>query len=114
WKSFAEKLHDYADQRLNQTEKLNDLTFAQWYKRNEPDLKKTGTNRPKNQVVAAALLPLFEKEPNRWQAVSYLNQADPKKELSFDEYMRDWHERVPKELKPFVAEVARLFEIAIK
>ena len=114
WKTYAEKLNDYADQRLKNTEKLEGLTLAQWYQRNEPELRKTGTNRNKNQVVAAALLPLLEQTPKYWQAVSYLNQWDAKKELSFNDYLRDWHERAPKDLKPFVQEVAATFGIVIK
>ena len=114
WKSYADKLNDYAEQRLKNTEKLEGLTVAQWYQRNEPELRKNGTNRDKNQVAAAALLPLLEKNPKAWQAVSYLNQWDAKKELSFSEYIRDWHERVPKELKPFVEEVGGTFGITMK
>ena len=114
WKSQSVALHDYAEQRLKDTEKLEGLTLAQWYQRNEPELKKSGVNRPKNQVIAVALLPLFEKNPQHWQAVSFLNQWDPKKELSFRDYLRDWHERVPQEHKAFVAEIAGLFEIPVK
>jgi len=114
WKSYAQKHNDYAEDRLKKTEKLEGLTLAQWFQRNEAELRKTGTNRQKNEVVAVALLPLFEKNPKNWQAVSYLNQWDPKKELTFNEYLQDWHERVPKDLKPFVAEVATLFDLKVK
>jgi hypothetical protein len=114
WKSFALNHTRYAEDRIKETEKLSDLTFAQWYQRNLEDLRKTGVNRQKNQVVAVALLPLFEKNSKSWQAVSYLNQWDPKKELSFQEYLADWHQRVPAEHKTFVAEVAKTFGISLK
>lgn len=52
WKSYAEKLQEYAENRLKETEKLGDSTFAQWHQRNEPDLHKTGVNRAKNQAAA--------------------------------------------------------------
>jgi hypothetical protein len=114
WKSYAPSLREYADNRLKETEKLDDLTFLQWYQRNEAELRKTGVNRQKNQVVAAALLPLFEKDPTHWQAVGFLNQWDAKKELSFPEFLEDWHDRVPKEHKAFVAEAAGLFGVKVK
>lgn len=114
WKSFAGSLHDYAAQRLKETEKLDGLTLAQWYQRNEPELTKTGVNRAKNQVVAAALLPLFEMNPEHWEAVRSLNQGDAKKRLSFPDYLRDWHARVTPEHRPFVAEIAKLFEVKLK
>jgi hypothetical protein len=114
WKSQSTALQEYAEQRLKDTEKLDGLSFSQWYQRNEPELSKTGVNRKKNQVVAAALLPLFEKNPEHWEAVKFLNQWDPQKELSLRDYLRDWHERVPQMHRAFVAEIAGLFEITVK
>lgn len=114
WKAYAGRLRDYAEQRLQQVEKRDGLTLAQWYARNEAELTRTGVNRVKNQVVAAALLPLFEKAPEHWEAVRSLNQWDGQKRLSFPDYLRDWHARVPAEHRPFVAEVAGLFEINLK
>ncbi len=113
WKSQSVALKEYAEQRLKDTEKLDGLTLSQWYQRNEPELIKTGVNRKKNQVIATALLPLFEKNPEHWEAVSFLNQSDPQKTMLFRDYIRDWHERVPRKHKPFVAEIAELFEISV-
>ncbi len=114
WKSQASALHKYAAERQKQADKLDGLTFTQWYQRHALDLRKTAWDRKKNLTVAVALLPLLESKPQHWQAVGFLNQGDPRKELSFRDYLRDWHERVPKEHQPFVADVARLFEISLK
>jgi cyanophycinase len=114
WKSYAASLGDYADQRLKSTESRDGLTLAQWFARHEAALRANATDRGKNQVVAAAVLPLLEKEPEHWAALRYLNRWDPTRELTFAEYLRDWHERAPAEHKAFVAEVAGLFEISVK
>jgi hypothetical protein len=69
--------------------------------------------RDKNLVVAAALLPLFERTPKHWEAISYLNSSQPRGRQTFATYLREWHERCPERHRPFVVEIAREFEIAI-
>jgi hypothetical protein len=113
WKDYAPSLGKYAQDRIDATEKLGDLPLAQWYRRHEPELRKNPTERARNQVVAVALLPLFEKDPAGWAALGSLNQGDAKRELTFAEYLRGWHSRVPAERKAFVAEIAKQFEIDV-
>jgi len=113
WKSYADKLGDYAQKRIGETGKLTDLTLAQWYQREEPALRKNGTDRARNNIVAMYLLELFEKNPDHWKAVAYLNQADPKREPSLAEYLADWRSRVPEAQKSFVSDVAVLFGVKL-
>ena len=112
WKSYAPALADYAESRIKATESREGLTLAQWFARHEAAMRANATDRGKNQVVAVAVLPLLEKGPEHWAAVRYLNRGDAKRELTFPELLREWHERVPAEHKAFVADVAGLFEIA--
>ena len=115
WKSYAPSLGEYAADRVKGTESRDGLSMAQWLGRHETALRANATDRGKNQVVAVALLPLFEKGPEHWAAVRYLNRWErTTRELTFAEYLRDWHSRVPTEHKEFVAEVGRLFEITIR
>jgi len=113
WKDYSTSLSKYAEDRLKNTASLEDMTLAKWFQKNEWSLRRSGVQREKNQVVAAALLPLFEKNPKHWQAVQYLNQWDKSKTLSFAEYLKDWHQRVPREHQPFVVEVGKLFDISV-
>jgi cyanophycinase len=114
WKSYAASLGDYAEERIKATESRDGLTLAKWFARHEAALRANATDRGKNQVVAVAVLPLLEKGPEHWAAIRYLNRWEPKqRELTFAEYLRDWHDRVPAEHKTFVADVAGLFEIAL-
>ena len=89
-------------------------SLAKWYRKHELSLRKTATDREKNQVVAVAVLKLLETDPQHWQAISYLNQWDKNRELSFEAYLLDWYRRVPKPQKSFVADVAALFEISLR
>jgi len=114
WKSYGEKLSDYAADRLKVSNLPPDLTLAQWYQRHAEALRKSGVDREKNQIVAGVLLPLLEKEPQHWAAIGSLNQAEAGKEISFQDYLRDWHQRVPAAHKPFVAEVAKRFGLPVE
>jgi hypothetical protein len=113
WKGYAASLGSYAQERLDATARLDGLPLAQWYRRHEAELRKVPTDRAKNQVVAAALLPLLEKEPAAWAALGSLNQWDARQELTFAEYLRDWHTRVPEDRQGFVAAVGKLFQIDV-
>ncbi len=113
WKSFAPHLTKYAQDRIDATSPLDGQSLADWYRENRMELRANGTVREKNAVVARALLELFEKHPAGWQAVRSLNQWKKERELSLEEYLTDWHERVEKEHKGFVKEIAAMFEITI-
>ena len=112
WKSFAVKLSDYAENRIEAT-KLDQMNLAKWYRQHEETLRKNGTDRAKNRVVAVALLGLIEKSPQDWRAVTHLNQWDKGELLSFEAYLADWYRRVPEQHKPFVADVGNLFAISL-
>lgn len=114
WKSYAPALQDYADKRIAQVNALENTTLAEWYRRNESALRNSGIDRDKNNVVAVALLPLLEKNPRHWRAVRFLNLGDPQATLSFPQFLREWHDRVPAEHREFVEAVGGLFEIAMK
>ena len=88
-------------------------TLAQWYRENEPALRKEPCLRDKNTIVAVALLPLFEKQPESWEAITWLNDGKPHGERTFARYLGDWQARVPERLRPFVRQIAREFAIVI-
>lgn len=112
WKSYAGALDDYANQYMRVVPKIEDGKFAAWFQKNEDTLRKF--DRPSFNVVAVrALLPLLEKNPQHWKALDWLNQWDANRELTFAEYLADWHGRVPAAHKPFVADIARVFDIRL-
>lgn len=112
WKSYASSLEDYGTNYVRGVAKVEEGKFAEWYKNNQEKLQKF--DRPSFNVVAVhALLPLFEKKPDHWKALQWLNQWDAEKELTFAEYLADWHGRVPAAHKPFVADIAKTFNIPL-
>ena len=67
-----------------------------------------------NTVVATVLLPLFEKQPDSWEAITWLNDGASHGARSFSRYLGDWHARVPEKLRPFVRQIAREFAVQIE
>jgi hypothetical protein len=114
WKDYGASLAAYAGQRIAEAEPLKDQSLAEWQRAHSAELRKNPTDRAQNQVVAVALLPLFEKEPSHWRAVGYLNQAPANEELSFDAYLRDWRRRAPAEHQPFISQIGKLFELELE
>ncbi len=114
WKSFAPHLTEYAQKRINDHPLPADTTLAKWYRDNAEALRKNATDRERNTVVAAALLPIFEKEPAHWAAVYYLNQGKPKKQQTFPERLQNWHDQTPAEHREFIRAIARQFELELK
>ena len=113
WKSYASALDDYANDRLKNVQPQG-MRLAEWYRQHAEALRRTGTDRAKNQVVAAALLELLEDSPQDWPAVTHLNRWDKNQSLAFSDYLLDWYRRVPDKHKPFVAKVGELFDIELK
>ncbi|MBI5785542.1 MAG: hypothetical protein HZA64_08805 [Rhodocyclales bacterium] len=86
---------------------------AAWLGANEGQLRGDPYQREKNDLVAKLLLPLFQGQPKRWEAIGYLNldPADPGASLA--EYLHHWHQRVPQEHKTFVAGVSKVFGVVL-
>ena len=79
------------------------MTLAQWFAENEVLLQQD-PNAERTRVVAAALLPLFERTPDCWDAMNWLD--DDMTQDTFAGLLRDWHARVPEKHRPFVRRIA--------
>jgi hypothetical protein len=86
--------------------------FVVWFRANEPALRRDSAKRDRNTIVAAQLLPIFEKEARGWGALAFLNRAaNPNQSLS--QYFTNWRSRCPRELQRFVAKLAAVFEVKL-
>ena len=111
WRSCAPAIRHRADEMVLAAGLLPGITLAQWFNENEPLLQKDPTMLERTTVVAVALLPIFEQEPDCWQAMDWL---DDDTRGTFADYLKDWHARVPEKHRPFVREVAGKFGIEIE
>jgi hypothetical protein len=111
WREYAPSFSTYANAKLyNPASQLPPTTtLAAWYEENAAALRDVRTDRAREAIVANQLLPLFERDPTGWEAVSYLNMAGPSEAVSLQRLLAAWHESVPTRLKAFVAAVSERF-----
>lgn len=60
-------------------------------------------------VIASRLLPLFEANPENWEALSYLNLTPHRDNKPLAEHLADWQAVCPDRLKSFIQDLERLF-----
>ncbi len=111
WKDFSPNLTNYASDRIEPYRLKDGQTLADWHREHADALRSTATNRELNNVAAVALLDLFEAEQEHWNAISFLNAAEPAGPQTLEQYLRDWHQHCPEMHQPFVAKIALRFEI---
>lgn len=112
WNTYADALTDYARTRIAE-QADNSQTLADFYRENSAALEEKGTNRKLNNFIAVKLLPHFEADPTGWQTIQYLNLGNAKENKTLSAYLSAWHQRVPKNQRDFVAQIAREFEIKL-
>jgi hypothetical protein len=115
WKDYAGSLRSYVQDLMAESHRRlpSDTTLAQWFDENETSLRANPYLRRKDELVANQLLTLFENDPEGWGAVAYLNMTQPNRKQTFAEYLKAWHNRVPRRYEPFVESVAQLFGVSI-
>lgn len=85
--------------------------LATWLDHNEEQMRQNPYLRQKNEVVANLLLPLFERNPENWSTLAYLNLDPDTARSSLRDYLNHWYQYAPAEHKRFIADVLSLFQI---
>ena len=113
WSAHAEKLNRFFELLISEGHRQlpprSPLTV--WLQNNEEHLRDDPYQREKNEVVANLLLPLFERNPEHWATLSYLNLDPGDARSSLQDYLRHWYENAPAEHKAFIADVLALFRM---
>ena len=112
WRDYAPWFAAYAQERLALPEHHlpAGTPFVVWFRVNEPALRQDSTRRDRNTIIAAQLLPIFEKEPRGWEALAFLRcAANPNQSLS--RHFADWRSSCPRELQQFVGKLAAVFDV---
>lgn len=113
WSDAARKMHRFFDHLIAEGHRqLPEHTpLVAWLNENEEDLRHDPYRRDKNEVVANLLLPLFQDNPQNWDALSYLNLDSGDAKDSLADYLRHWYQNAPLGHKHFVAGVLTLFHL---
>lgn len=112
WRDYRDSLRDYADQTMSRrphVEEIVRIGLPAFYAKHEAALRTMPVDRDLTGSIAVVLLECFERRPDRWGAVRWLNDRKTEAVRPFDSYLADWHETVPEAHRPFVAEIATLF-----
>jgi len=83
--------------------------LAVWLGENEEALRHNPYLRQKNEVVANLLLPLFERDPENWATLSYLNLDPADARSNLRDYLHRWYGNAPTAHKAFIADILTLF-----
>ena len=112
WKGFAGALHRYADERMAASRKEfpDEDGFVRWFRTEEKSLRENATQREKNNRIALRLLPLFEKEPAGWEAMTFFNLGERGSDTTLAGHFRIWQKETPEKLQPLVANIAGTFD----
>lgn len=113
WKDYAKSLTAYADDRLRKAALPKGRTLAEWFPSVEPAMRANAELRENNTKVAAALLPLFEEEPGRWETVGSLPPGKSMEPRTLLQYLADWREAAPGKHRPFIKTLARQFGLEL-
>jgi len=109
WQRYAPALRKYADERLARAKLPDGMNLPQWYEANARQLARTGYDRDKNCLVAVQLLPLFEKSPEHWEAITWLAKAKKGHSGSLPDFLKAWQTHCPEKHRAFVAAIAEKF-----
>ena len=111
WLGYAQVFASYADHLLAQAHRqLPSLqSIDHWYGEHQASLRENPYLRKKNELVATALLQMFEQDPQLWQAITYLNRDKTSAGKNFSGYLTDWHRTSPPRSKMLAAQAMFLF-----
>lgn len=113
WAGEAARLRGFFELLIGEGHRLlpADAPLAAWLRDNEDGLRRDPYLRQKNEVLANLLLPLFEHDPDNWQALTYLNLDPADARSSLRAYLSRWYASTPPAHRALVAGVLGLLAL---
>jgi hypothetical protein len=113
WRDYAQVLRHYAERLAGEAHRRlpHDDMLVEWYAANQEALRDDPYLRDKNEVCANMMLALFERSPEHWDAIGYLNRDSAALAGSLLGYLQSWHRAAPAKHHAFIAEVIALFGV---
>lgn len=111
WSDYTPSLTAYADEAMRRPARQlpAGTTLAAWFGGHRDHLRRNPVERELNGLVANQLLPLFEQDPTRWDAIRFLNLGDDEHDSSLAAYLAGWRDRVPDRHRAFIKSLLTLF-----
>lgn len=113
WRAEADHLRRFFDLLIAEGHRRlpPEAPLASWLRDNEDSLRRDPYLRQKNEVLANLLLPLFERDPENWQALAYLNLDPADARSSLRAYLARWYANTPLAQRGLVAGVLALLAL---
>ncbi|MCL4201690.1 MAG: hypothetical protein KJ000_04295 [Pirellulaceae bacterium] len=114
WRDYRDALRNYADDVTGERSLIHEIHargLPEFYRTYQAELEGNPTSRELNGAMSIVLLHLLEKQPERWEAVRWLNTIPPRDDDTFAMYLQNWHDAVPEKHKPFVQKLASLYGV---
>jgi hypothetical protein len=110
-RTAAIQLTQYMKQLATEPQRQLDpgAKFADWFASNQESLRQDPYNRELNELVATQLLPYFERNPDLWQSLAYLNDTPPIPRQPFTTFLSNWEAASPIAVRPQIAQIRSLF-----
>lgn len=108
WQDYAPALRAYADRLVTEPHRQlpEGVSPGNWLQARLETLGRDPYHRDDNEVVANLLLPLFERAPEQWAALHYLNLHPADAVADLPEYLRNWRSSAPHEHQHFIDTLA--------
>lgn len=116
WKDYRHSLRNYADNVMAKRTRIYEIYekgLGGFYLAHKDELEENAGLRDLNGAMALVFLRLFEENPQRWEAVRWLNDRPSPEDETFRQYLQNWYDAVPERHRSFVALVAELYSINI-
>jgi hypothetical protein len=116
WARQAGEIQEYVSELLAEPHRQlpPGVQLRDWYRAQAQQLRLYPWDRGRNELVATCLLPAFEERPEGWRTIRYLSPPGDRPIASFSLYLAGWLRRAPRELRPFVADLAGRFGFGLE
>ncbi len=112
WSDYRDHLREYADNVIRNRKELAAIHrqgLPTFYRQHEAALRKKPTERELNGAMAVVLLHFFEEDPQRWEAIRWLNAELPPPDEPFSDYLARWQAAVPERHREVVEKIGALY-----
>jgi hypothetical protein len=109
WQDYAPALAEYADTVVKSRTVIAPGKLAEFYQTHAETLKADPTDRALNGSMSIVLLDQFERTPQHWEAVTWLNSTPSPPEETFPLYLKKWLHASPPRHQQFIAGIIKLF-----
>lgn len=111
WGGYARTFARYAERLFNEPHRRlpEGHTLAAWLRENQRELTANPYLRDKDEVVSNVLLELFERNPDNWGAIGFLNAKRSAAADDFERYLEDWCQACPEQYRQIVERIQAMF-----